>query len=294
MHSDHLKAECRRLHRLGRTNRQIADELVVPYGTIGHWIYNDRQRGLLDPYVDFDLQECPRCQEEPQPPRDPVAYGYLLGQYLGDGHIVVTPRTTILRIFCCDAYQSVLDECYVAMQRTLARRVHLVHKTGCTAVCSYQRHWTCLFPQHGPGTKSSRRIALEPWQRELIKVDPRPFVRGLIHSDGCRVVNHTTHNGKRYEYPRYHFTNMSIDIMELCGWAFDLLEVEWRWSNHKNLSVAKRASVAVLDGFIGPKTLRAPGLRPGALSRLWGYFLADPMKAKSMPISARKPPTAAA
>ncbi|MGH8791114.1 MAG: hypothetical protein ACRDXX_00505 [Stackebrandtia sp.] len=102
--------------------------------------------------------------------------------------------------------------------------------------------------------KHTRPIKLEDWQQELVDEYPQPFLRGLIHADGCRVVNHTTRNGKRYEYPRYHFSNMSKDIMGLCGRAFDLVGVEWRWNNCKNLSVAKRDSVALLDGFIGPKS----------------------------------------
>jgi hypothetical protein len=31
-------------------------------------------------------------------------------------------------------------------------------------VSSYWKHWPCLFPQHGPGRKHERRIALVPWQ----------------------------------------------------------------------------------------------------------------------------------
>jgi hypothetical protein len=33
---------------------------------------------------------------------------------------------------------------------------------------SYHRHWTCLLPQHGPGKKHEREIALEPWQERLV------------------------------------------------------------------------------------------------------------------------------
>lgn len=34
-------------------------------------------------------------------------------------------------------------------------------------LCS--KHWPCLFPQHGPGRKHHRRIALEPWQEAIVK-----------------------------------------------------------------------------------------------------------------------------
>ena len=53
--------------------------------------------------------------------------------------------------------------------------------------------------------KHTRRIVLEPWQIELVRADPRPLIRGLIHSDGCRVTNWTERRvggtTKRYTYP---------------------------------------------------------------------------------------------
>lgn len=54
--------------------------------------------------------------------------------------------------------------------------------------------------------------------------------------------------------PRYHFCNASEDIRAIFGRACDVLGVEWRQNNARNLSVAKRASVAILDEFIGPKS----------------------------------------
>lgn len=52
-------------------------------------------------------------------------------------------------------------------------------------------HWPCLFPQHGPGRKHERPIVLEHWQREIVEQHPGPFLRGLFHSDGCRVTDWT-------------------------------------------------------------------------------------------------------
>jgi hypothetical protein len=58
-----------------------------------------------------------------------------------------------------------------------------------------------------------RAIVLEPWQREIVELDPKPFLRGLIFSDGCRITNWTTGlvrgEPRRYEYPRYFFSNRS-------------------------------------------------------------------------------------
>ena len=58
---------------------------------------------------------------------------------------------------------------------------------------------------------------------------------------------------KRYDYPRWQFTNVSADIRELCCWALDLAAVPWKQSNHKTISVSTRAAVARLDTLIGVK-----------------------------------------
>jgi hypothetical protein len=56
-----------------------------------------------------------------------------------------------------------------------------------------------------------------------------------------------------YEYPRYFFSNFSADILGLFCEYCEPLWVHWTKSNHRNISVSHRRSVAILDGFIGPK-----------------------------------------
>lgn len=94
---------------------------------------------------------------------------------------------------------------------------------------------------------SSRSCVPTPWE----------FIRGLIHSDGCRVTNWTTRliggEQKRYEYPRYFFTNLSADILRLFTDTLDLVGVHWKQANSRNISVARRASVALMDAHVGPK-----------------------------------------
>jgi hypothetical protein len=84
------------------------------------------------------------------------------------------------------------------------------------------------------------------------------FLRGLFHSEGCRVTNWTVRpvagQPKRYEYPRYFFSNSSTDIIGLCAWALDLLEIPWRMARPNMLSVARREAVAALDVHVGPKS----------------------------------------
>ena len=59
--------------------------------------------------------------------------------------------------------------------------------------------------------------------------------------------------GKRYEYVRYEFSNVSQDIHGICRWALDLLGIEWRPGGPRHTYVSRRASVAELESFVGPK-----------------------------------------
>lgn len=111
----------------------------------------------------------------------------------------------------------------------------------------------CLFPQHGPGRKHRRRIVLADSQRKIVEKAPRPFLRGLIQTDGWRGLNRVHVKGKDYAYPRYQFSNRSDDIRGLFTDVCDLLGVEWWRSTRYHISVARRESVALLDSFIGPK-----------------------------------------
>jgi hypothetical protein len=89
-----------------------------------------------------------------------------------------------------------------------------------------------------------RSIALEEWQQRIVDAYPGPFLRGLFHSDGCRVTNWTQRRVagelKRYEYRRYFFTNRSLDILGLCCASLDRLGVAHRRSRWDQVSVARR------------------------------------------------------
>jgi hypothetical protein len=205
---------------------------------------------------------CPRCADDPVLPEPHADYAYLLGLYLGDGCISVgsTPAKEVwkLRIACADAWPGLIEECVRALQAVRpTSKVMMVQKQGCQEVLSYSRHWPCLFPQHGPGKKHTRKIELADWQQVIVDRYPGDFVRGLIHSDGYRGMNRVRRvlpDGEHwYEYPRYLFTNKSKDILGLCGAALDRLGVEWRFARPDVISVAKKDAVARLDEFVGSK-----------------------------------------
>ena len=199
---------------------------------------------------------CPRCHARPL---DEPAYSYLLGLYLGDGHIARGPRDVyVLAIACCDDWPGLMAAARQALSAVMpASSVSSVKQTGCTMVKSYSKHWTCLFPQHGPGRKHQRTIELAQWQEVIARRYPGEFACGLFHSDGWRGVNRvrrTLADGDHwYEYPRYIFGNESADILRLCGEALDQLGVAWRYSRRNSISVARREAVARLDEFVGPK-----------------------------------------
>ena len=124
--------------------------------------------------------------------RLPPCYAYLLGLYLGDGNITRNRRGVYrLRITLDLAYPLIIATCREAMTEVMPTepRVGPVPRaTGaCVEVYSFSKHWPCLFPQHGPGRKHTRLIALTDWQRALCDRSPELLLRGLIHSDGCRV-----------------------------------------------------------------------------------------------------------
>ena len=201
---------------------------------------------------------CPRCTGADL---DKERYAYLLGQYLGDGHITTSKHKRnvhSLSIFCADAWPGVRAEVEAALAAVLpASKVSSVQRIGCAEIKSYSTHWTCLFPQHGPGRKHERQIVLEQWQQEIVDAHAGPFLRGLIHSDGCRVTNWATRpvagELKRYEYPRYFFSNKSIDILALRCDALDHMGIAYRRPKWDQVSVAQREAVAALDVWVGPK-----------------------------------------
>lgn len=200
--------------------------------------------------------DCPRCEDRPM---DGSAYAALLGYYLGDGCVSFYGRCCTLRVSCDASYPRITSDVADAIRSVRpGRRVFRVRAPGVVVVHSNWTHWPCLFPQHGPGRKHERPIVLEGWQRVVVEAFPADFLRGLFHSDGSRVHNWTARvvagQLKRYDYPRWQFTNVSPDIRELCCWALDLADVSWRPSNAQTISVSTRDGVARLDELVGPKS----------------------------------------
>lgn len=235
----------RRLIAAGANDCAIARELGVPRTTVRDW----RQRKQIR----TRLASGPGCGISHDFLALPAtAYCYLLGLYLGDGHVSRSQRVWHLRITLDKKYPGIVKRCCSAINLVMPGQHAAVHPqaTGCVVVSLYSKHWPCLFPQHGPGRKHLRPIRLEPWQQALVKQATEEFVRGLIDSDGCRVVA----NDRGVRSVRYHFSNRSDDIRGLFTAALDHLGIPWTRSSRYVIAIYRKAAVARLDEFVGPKS----------------------------------------
>jgi hypothetical protein len=242
--------EVKGLVEAGLSDYAIARRTGIPRSTVQHW-----RRRSVPPAGG-------RRQAREFEVLDPDSYAYLLGAYLGDGTIWATgPRTWRMAVSCDAAYPEIIREIGAAITRCdPATAVRFNRRSGANVVVirASSPWWGVAFPHLGAGHKHQRAIRLKRWQREITGARPEPLLRGLIHSDGCRTENRfqtKLPSGRvaTYAYPRYFFTNHSADIRGIFCEHCDLLGIRWTQSNHRNISIADRDSVAVLDSFVGPK-----------------------------------------
>lgn len=78
-----------------------------------------------------------------------LAYAYLLGLYLGDGHIAKCPKGVFrLTIVQDQKYVGLISECNEAIKSFVAGQpIHTGFQQceGCILVNSYWKHWPCVF-----------------------------------------------------------------------------------------------------------------------------------------------------
>ncbi|GGV25455.1 hypothetical protein GCM10010182_55150 [Actinomadura cremea] len=252
MHSQEIYRLACNMIQQGMTDREVAHTCAISVSCVRKWRYGTRRQQPDG----RNKRDCPRCHGRPL---DHENYAYLLGVYLGDGHIVASSKRCYRLMASCDVtWPGLIDSAERAMASVMPlSKVHRRLRQGSIDVHSQSKHWPCLLPQHEPGRKHQRKIELVEWQREIVDEFSEELVRGLLHSDGCRFVNRVRRpvaGGERcYEYPRYNFTNVSIDIQRIFTDALDRLGIAWKQMNRKNVSVARREAVARLDEFVGPE-----------------------------------------
>jgi hypothetical protein len=238
---------------VGLSDYKIAARTGIPRATVFRWRRRKNPPQAHLPPVAASDWNVPNAS----------AYSYLLGCYLGDGHVIHRPPNGwTLRIACDQRYPGVIDEVRAAMRTTFPdrRATRFPSSTGASDVVGICHPGIGrAFPQHGPGRKHLRPIVLAEWQLELTHAHPGTLIRGLIHSDGSRALNRfrtKLPSGRvaEYSYIRYFFSNHSKDIRDIFVEHCTLLGVRVTQSNHRNLTVSHRNSVAILEQLVGPKT----------------------------------------
>jgi hypothetical protein len=233
---------------VGLSDLEVSRRTGVPRSTIRDW----RNGGIPQGGPGRRAKACPICAPGGQE-LAATEYAYLLGLYLGDGYVARLGRTYSLRIFLDASYPQIVEECRNAVGAVRPENSVWVGRRKschCDVVLAYSNHWPCLFPQTGPGRKHERAIRLAPWQENLVSRDRQALVRGLIHSDGCRVVA----NDRGVLSIRYHFSNRSEDIKRIFCDSLDALGIDWTRPCDRQIAIYKKASTALLDQFIGPKS----------------------------------------
>jgi hypothetical protein len=263
VHSPAAVAEVLALRLQGLGARRISAQTGLPVRTVTDWLAGrvPQHSRELDPAVPV-APPCGKCGHQGHAFEDlPPEYVYLLGLYLGDGTVSKHARKVFrLRVFLDLTYPGIIEECRRAMKTVMPNNAvqELGHRSSFVSreepssveVSCFSKSWPCLFPQYGPGRKHDRLIELTDWQRGLVAKWPEQLLRGLIHSDGCRFIN-TGRGG--WAWPRYAFSNKSDDIRAIFCYACDQFGVRWTRSGKRTIYVSRKADVARLDEFIGPK-----------------------------------------
>ena len=253
MHSRATVAQALALRQEGVGARRIAKRMGLPVETIRDWLAGRVPKRSRNDTGERVPPPCERCGHDSH---DFAALGdvyvYLLGLYLGDGHISAIHRGVYrLRISLDTRYPGIIASAAEAMADIRGGKVHIQPQKGNWVVGSaYWKWWPCLFPQHGPGKKHARPIVLADWQLELVNYWPEQLLRGLIQSDGYRFQNTGRNN---WICPRYGFSQASNDILRLFCYACDRMEIHWTRSGTRTIYVSRKADVALLDRFVGPK-----------------------------------------
>jgi hypothetical protein len=235
----------------GLSTHEVARRTQVNQSTVARWARGDlpnRSRGG---------PSCPHCGGLRHAASLADDYAYLFGLYLGDGCLGRHGTNLSLRLTLDTAYPGIIEEARGSIASVVARQrssVYAHRDMACVTISAYNRHWACLFPQHGAGPKHRRPIILADWQAEIVREHPGRFLRGLIHSDGWRGLNRVRVKGRDYAYPRYQFSNRSDDIRRLFTDTCDLMGIAWRPWGRWHISVARRDAVALLDEHVGPKS----------------------------------------
>ena len=236
----------------GKTDAEISLITGIPRRTVSDW----RRGQNLIRSRNAKNYRCTETHDFATLPEE--EYAYLLGLYLGDGCISQAKRGVYrVRITLDSRYPNIIQQCRQALEAIFPdKRAHagVRSRSRCVDVSMWSKHWPCLIPQHGPGPKHRRGIHLTAWQSRLVAGQRQAFIRGLIHSDGSRIIATERSRGHVRHAPRYTFSNRSEDIKRLFCQSCDALGIRWTRPSGIQIAIYRKASVAIVDEFVGPKT----------------------------------------
>ena len=184
----------------------------------------------------------------------PQYYVSCLGMYFGDGCISKCPRTYHLRIFQDAQYTNLVEKQVFLLEKLLpSNKVSFHTRVNCTTISVYSNKLPHLFPQHGPGPKHLRNLALTKIQEKLVEQYPKEFLWGLWITDGSRYLTRIKKSDKIYEYPTYAFKNKSKQLRTMFIESCQRLDLK-PTSNREIVTCYKRKDVRKLEGILGVKT----------------------------------------
>ena len=177
----------------------------------------------------------------------------MMGVYLGDGHLEVrrfrpdsVKASYRLHIACDIKYPRLIDYSVDALQKLLPG-VYVGEQvySNCVRVRASSKALEFLFPK-----KFNDEVDLTDEQLFATQLYPKPFIEGLIHSDGC------IHLTKDRGYLQYSLGNRSETVLNLFQDRLDELEIfsfQSRSGSNGSVWVKRQADTLRMQEFIRSK-----------------------------------------
>ena len=151
----HEYERVKKLLDAGLSEYAVAAKTGVPRSTVNNWRHRNTVPALAGAWQDWR-------------PWDGERYCYLLGAYLGDGHVARCSTGSATLTLTLDArYRGLIAEAKEAIESLepwLKARCR-PHNRGAAVILQATTPVILgAFPQRGPGRKHLRRIRLAPWQ----------------------------------------------------------------------------------------------------------------------------------
>lgn len=229
----------------GKNKSQLSREYNIPRPTLRYWIKKDTNGESMtqrksDIPIEYIIEKIKKNKE---------MYNYILGIYLGDGHISPNKNSYKLRIVMDSKYPNLVHETRICLRNFFESPVSVNSREGCKVISVFDKNLPKYFPQHGFGKKHDRKIILSDFQIENISYSD--LLKGLWLTDGSYYL-------RKNKYEAYNFTNKSIDIVSIFEKCLNSLSISYR-KRVKNdgiwvIEVAKKSEVNKMKSIVELKS----------------------------------------